>query len=88
MGLLFLTIKKEKHPIYISKSCCEDKHVDLLLVGQGEKKHYVFIKDFNTFMDDHTLHYGRKHFCHYCLQDFRTAEQLKCHIKYYFKIIF
>ena len=23
---------KEKHPIYISKKCCEEKYVDLLLI--------------------------------------------------------
>ena len=28
---------KEKHPIYVSKQCCEEKHVDLLLIGEGEK---------------------------------------------------
>ena len=66
--------------------CCEDKHVDLLLIGEGEKKHYVLIKDFNTFMYNHTLHHGRKHFSCYCLQAFRTAEKLKCHIKDSFKI--
>ena len=27
------------------------------------------------------LHCGRKHFCRYCLQAFRIAEKLKCHIK-------
>ena len=37
-------------------------------------------------MYDHTLHHGRKHFCNYCWQAFRTAEKLKCHIKYCFKI--
>ena len=31
---------KEKHPIYASKKCREDKHVDLLLVGEG-KRHYA-----------------------------------------------
>ena len=36
-------------------------------------------------MNDHTLHCGRKHFCGYCLQAFRTAEKLKCHIKDCFK---
>ena len=41
---------KEKHPIYVSKKCCEDKHVDILLIGEGEKEHYVLIEDFNTFM--------------------------------------
>ena len=37
-----------KHYIYVLKTFHEDKHVDLLLIGEGEKKHYVFIKDFNT----------------------------------------
>ena len=36
-------------------------------------------------MYDHTLDHGGKHFCCYCLQDFRIREKLKCHIKYYFK---
>ena len=77
---------KVKYLIYVSKKCCEDKHVDLLLIGEGEKKHYVFIKDFNKFMYDHTLHHGKKYFCRYCLQAFKTAEKLKCHIKDCFKI--
>ena len=35
---------------------------------------------------DHILHHGRKYFCRYCLQAFRTAEKLKSHIKDCFKI--
>ena len=26
---------KEKYPIYVSKQCCEEKHVDLLLIREG-----------------------------------------------------
>ena len=77
---------KEKYPIYVSKKCCEKEHVDLLLIGQGEKKPYVLIKDFNMFMHDHSLHRGRKHFCRYCLHTFITENNLKCHIKDCFKI--
>ena len=66
--------------------CCEDKHDNLILIGKGEKKHYFLIKDFNTFMYDHTLHRGNTHFCCYCLQAFKTAEKLKCHVKDCFKI--
>ena len=51
----------------LSKKCCEDKHVDLLLIGEGEKKHSFLIKDFNAFVYDHILHRERKHFCCYCL---------------------
>ena len=59
---------KVRYPICVSKKCCEDKHVDLLLIDEGEKKHYVLIKDFNTFMHDQALHRGRRLFCRYCLQ--------------------
>ena len=37
-------------------------------------------------MYDYTQHRGRKHFCRYCLQTFRTADVLKCHINHCFKI--
>ena len=49
--------------------------------GEGEKKHYVLINDFNRFMYDHWLHCGRNHFCRYCLHAFITEEILKRHIK-------
>ena len=76
---------KEKHPIYVSKQCCEEKHLNFLLIGEGEKKHYVVIKYFNTFIYDHSLHRGRKHFCRYCLYTFITEEILKRLIKDCFK---
>ena len=63
-----------------------DKPVDLLLAGEAEKNHNVLIKDFNTFMNDHTLHRGRKHFYCYCLQAFRTAETMISYFKDCFKI--
>ena len=75
------------HPVYISKKCCEEKHVDLLLMGDERKRHYVLIKDINTFMYDHTLDRGRKYFCRCCLQTFSTEEILKRYIKDCFKII-
>ena len=50
------------------------------------QKHYVLIKDFNTFMYDHISHRGRKHFRRYCLQAFNTEETLKQHIKDCFKL--
>ena len=77
---------KKKYPIYLSKKCCKEKHVDLLLIGEGEKKHYVLINDFNRLIYDRSLHRGRKHFCCYCLHAFITEEILKHHIKDCFKI--
>ena len=49
------------------------RHVDLFLMGEEGKKHYVLIIDFDTFMYDDTLHRGRKNFCRYCLLAFSTA---------------
>ena len=51
------------------------------MTEEEAKRHYVLIKNFNTCMYDHTIHRGRKHFCHHCLQAFSSEEILKCHIK-------
>ena len=56
------------------------------MIGEREKKHYVLINGFNTFIYDHTLKHVSKHFCHYCLHAFVTEEMLKRHIKNCFKI--
>ena len=79
-------MKIKKNIQYMYQKNVVKENIDLLLIAEGEKKHYVFIKDFNTFMYDHTLHRGRKHFCRYCFQAFRTPEKLKYHIKNCFKI--
>ena len=50
------------------------------------KKQFVLIKDFKTFMYDHSLYRGRKCFYRYCLHAFVTEEILKRHIKDCFKI--
>ena len=39
---------------------CEEKHVDLLMVGEEGKRHNVISKDFNTFMFNHTLNREKK----------------------------
>ena len=52
------------------KNAVKKNNVDLFLIGEERKRHYLLIKDFNTFMYDHTLHGGRKHFCQYYLQAF------------------
>ena len=51
-----------RYPIYVPKTCCEEKHIDLLLIEEKGKRHYVHNKDFNP------LNCGRKHFRCCCLQ--------------------
>ena len=55
-------------PIHISKDTFEDQ-MNLLLITKVEKKHYVLIKDFNTFMYNQSKHKERKHFCHAGLRE-------------------
>ena len=62
------------------------RHVDLFLIGEEGKIHYVLIKELSTFMYNYTPHRGRKHFFRYCLQALSTKEILKCYINDCFKI--
>ena len=58
------------------------RHVFLSL-GEEGKRHYVLVKDLSTFMCDHILHRGKRHFC---LQTYSTEKRLKIHINDCFKI--
>ena len=70
--------EKQPFPIYVSKEKFED-HMELLLITKDENKHYILIKDFNTFMFNQTKHEHRKHFCMYCLQCFSSERVLNNH---------
>ena len=70
--------EKQPYPIYISKEKFED-HMELLLITEGNKKHYVLIKDFNKLMYNQTKHKERKHFCMHCLQCFSSERVLNSH---------
>ena len=66
-------------PIHISKETFEDQ-MNLLLITEDEKKHYVLIKDFNAFMYNQTKHKDKKHFCMFCLQCFSSERILANHV--------
>ena len=75
---LFGYAEKQKFPIFISKEKFTD-HMELLLITEGENKHYVLIKDFNKLMFRQTKHEHRKHFCMHCLQCFSREDVLTEH---------
>ena len=75
---LFGYEEKQPFPIYISKEKYQD-HMELLLITEGENKHYVLIKDFNKFMFSQTKHEHKKYFCMYCLQCFSREDVLTEH---------
>ena len=71
--------KGQPFPIYISKEKFKDQ-MNLLLITKNEMKHYVLIKDFNTFMYNQSKHKNKKHFCMYCLQCFSSERILASHV--------
>ena len=71
--------------LYVSKKSNEQV-LNVLLISNEEKSHYVFIKDFNRLMYSKTKHKDRKHFCMSCLQNFTTKEILNNYRKQYLLI--
>ena len=71
---------KEIFPIFKSENK-SDNPLNLLLISKGEKRHYVYIKDFNRFMSNKTKHKCKKHFCMNCLQCFNSEDILTKHLE-------
>ena len=55
------------------------RHVDLLLIHEDQKFHYVWIKDFNKLMYDTSKHKARKFFCTNCFHPCSSQEILDRH---------
>ena len=68
------------YPLYISKRS-DDQTLNLLLITEKDKSHYVFIKDCNRLMFSRTKHEDKKHHCMSCLHSFTTGEILSNHRK-------
>ena len=58
-------------PIYVSEQKFEDS-MDLLLLTDNDKSHYVYIKDFDRFMFHKTKNKNKKWFCKICLHCFSS----------------
>ena len=69
----------QRYPIYISKEKYEDI-LDLLLINDDKRSHYVWIKDFNTFNFKQNKSKNKKHFCRRCIQCFSSKQILEKHI--------
>ena len=65
-------------PIYVSDQKFENS-MDLLLVIDENKSHYVYIKDFDRFMFHKTKNKNKKYFCKSCLQCFSSKNVLTEH---------
>ena len=80
MQVIVLGYENKVYPLYISKKSYNET-LNLLLITEKDKSHYVFIKDFNRPMFSKTKHKNKKHFCMSYLQNFGTKEILNNHRK-------
>ena len=60
MNVTIFGYENKVYPLYISKKSY-DQSLNLLLITQDDKSHYVFIKDFIKFMFPKTKHKDKKH---------------------------
>ena len=66
------------YPIFVSKQTFKDS-IDLLLLIENDKSHYVYIKDFNTFVFHKTKNKNKKLFCKCYSQCFSSKNVLIKH---------
>jgi len=57
-----------------------EKHVDLLLISEGDKYHYVWIRSFNRLMYDQSKHKENKFFCTNCFHACTSQAVLDKHL--------
>ena len=72
---MFFHESKLTFPIYVSDQKFENS-MDLLFATDGDKSHYIYIKDFNGFMFHKTNNKNKKYFCKSCLQCFSSKNML------------
>ena len=63
---VFCHENKLTFPIYVSCQKFENS-IDLLVTIDGDKSHYVYIKDFDRFRFHKTKNKNKKYFCKSCL---------------------
>ena len=82
MNINVFGYENKVYPLYISKKSYTQA-LNLLLITQENKSHYVFIKDFNRLMYSKikTKNQHKKYFCMHCLQNFTSEEVLSNHKK-------
>ena len=72
---VFCYDNKLTYPVYLSDQKF-NINMDLLLISNEFKTHYVYVKDFDRFMFNKTRNKNNKHFCECCLQCFSCKEIL------------
>ena len=72
-----------KTPYICTKGMDYERTVNLMILEDGEKKHYVAIKSLERQLSmQNSKHKESQHFCNNCLQGFKTPESRDSHYEY------
>ena len=72
-----------KTPYICRKGADYDRVVNLMIIEEGEKKHYVAIKSLERLLSKmNSKHNPKQHFCNNCLQGFKAPESRDNHYEY------
>ena len=82
---VFCYENKMTFPIYVSDQKLENS-MDLLLITDGEKLQYVYIKDFGIFVFHKAKGKNKKYICKSCLQCFGDKNVLTGHKEVCFSV--
>ena len=70
------------YPLYLSKQL-SGQYIELLLISNGERQHYCWIKNFNRMLAKRTdTNHSSMHYCRRCLIGYRTIDSLNRHDEY------
>src|SRR6218665_1800992 len=73
---------EDKHfvPLYASQHRRRKHVVNLMLLSEGDKRHYVLIRNLSRLLAARNSHVGKSYPCPYCLYCFSKEEGLENHI--------
>ena len=69
--------KKISHAYQSEFNKTREKQVILLIITDGQKQHYVCVKNLNSLLKP--LNHCSEHYCLNCLKPFRTKSRLERH---------
>ena len=72
------------YPLRVTRNI-KERHINLLLIKEGDKSHYCLIRHFSRLMSKRTDHNGAQYYCYNCLHGFSTQDRLDKHMPLCYK---
>ena len=72
------------YPLRITRDI-KDRHINLLLITDGEKSHYCLIRNFSALLSKRSKDGHKQHFCYNCLHAFTKKSLLDNHVPLCYK---